>query len=301
MKKNKFENILIITLWMLISILCICFWFNSQYGFNIFSGSHWQHLSYMQASQTPVKPSFYISLVISVAIMLIGLFLIIRPRLRKINFAAFKTHTTATNTNSTQQTPQNTSNQNNSNEPTLKRPPRLRVQQATVAPAPTPVANITPTVTPEATPAKTTMFPSVPETAPEITYELQNIFESAGYQTHTPTEINGVKPALLALGAHETLWIGATQISTDIMNAMIDVIKKVFSETLDDIEINIKPFIINATGTSPDTNIMTFTNIDDVRTYISEHPNPELTGEDKDTFDAFSSFINTVMQYLGTL
>jgi hypothetical protein len=82
---------------------------------------------------------------------------------------------------------------------------------------------------------------------------------------------------------------------------MIDVIKKVFSETLDDIEINIKPFIINATGTSPDTNIMTFTNIDDVRTYISEHPNPELTGEDKDTFDAFSSFINTVMQYLGTL
>ena len=78
--RNKFDNILLGTLWLLLSTLGACFWFNTQFGFNILSGTHWRHLAYMQVTQTQIKPLFYISMIIAVFCIVFGLYLLIRPR-----------------------------------------------------------------------------------------------------------------------------------------------------------------------------------------------------------------------------
>ena len=52
--RNKLDNLLLGLLWILVSLLGLCFWFNIQFGFNLLSSSHWQHLSYMQATRTPI-------------------------------------------------------------------------------------------------------------------------------------------------------------------------------------------------------------------------------------------------------
>ena len=81
--RDKLDNFLLATLWIFASTLGVCFWFNIRFGFNIFSSAHWHHLAYMQASQNPVSPTFYISIVISVIVVICGLYLLIRPRFRK--------------------------------------------------------------------------------------------------------------------------------------------------------------------------------------------------------------------------
>lgn len=307
MNKNKIENLLIITLWIMLSILCVCFWFNVMYGFNIFSNSHWQHLSYMQASQTPVKTSFYISLVVSVIIVLGGLFMIIRPRIRKINFAQQK-QKTYTHTQSGQQNNVNTSTQNT--ESNMIRPRRLNLNKPTVT-ATTDLdilsKNIHQTdapVTPVSAPDFDTLqlYPSTPTPSTDIKETLTQIFQDAGYITKDTPNIHGTNITLLALGANETIWIGATGISTEIMDATTDVIKQIFTDTLDDITINIKPFIISPTNVTPGSETIIFDSVDDVRTYMARNHNPELSSEsDQETFDAFSSYMDTVINYLGTL
>ena len=82
--RNKLDNLLLGLLWILVSLLGLCFWFNIQFGFNLLSSSHWQHLSYMQATRTPITPLFYISLVIGVLFIFVGLYMVIRPKFRKI-------------------------------------------------------------------------------------------------------------------------------------------------------------------------------------------------------------------------
>ena len=72
--KTRLNNILIGLLWLLIATLGASFWFNTKYGFNVLSAQHWQYLAYMQASNQPVKPSFYISLVVVICVMVAGLY-----------------------------------------------------------------------------------------------------------------------------------------------------------------------------------------------------------------------------------
>ncbi|MDO4423576.1 MAG: hypothetical protein Q4C08_02135, partial [Pseudomonadota bacterium] len=74
---NKLDKILLATLWLTASTLVTCFWFNIRFGFNIFSGAHWRHLAYMQATQTPVSGAFYISIIASVVITMFGLYMLI--------------------------------------------------------------------------------------------------------------------------------------------------------------------------------------------------------------------------------
>lgn len=306
MNKNKIENLLVITLWIMLSILCVCFWFNVMYGFNIFSNSHWQHLSYMQASQTPVKTSFYISLVMSVIIVLGGLFIIIHPRLRHIKIQTHPKKTPPVPQQPDAPAPVKTALYDT--EPDLVRPRRLNTHKPTVT-ATTDLDILSKTipqtnapVAPMATvPEPDFRIPDTPTPSADITDTLTQIFQDAGYTIKTAPYIHGTHLALFALGANETIWVGAADISTDIMDATIDVIKQVFIDTLDDITINVKSFIISPTNVTPGSETITFDTIDDVRTYMARNHNPEISESDQETFDAFSSYIDTVINYLGTL
>lgn len=306
---NKLDKILLAILWLTASTLVACFWFNIRFGFNIFSGAHWHHLAYMQATKTPVSSVFYISIIASVVITMFGLYMLVRPRLRKITLPArdikktapapqpAPTDKTATVTTPTQTTPQPTPAIPEIN---LARPPRLNMgtpapENTQIFTAPPPGATISPTAP---------VAPIAPATqqAPADNPELREIFESTGY-TIKPTPRINTPISLLAIGANETVWIGGIGITTDAIQTVIDKMQQIFSDTLDDIEIAVNGFIISApdadTPSAPE--ILTFDSTDSLRNYMEQHSNPPLDPDDAENFDAFSSYMSTVVEYLGKI
>ena len=289
--RDKLDNFLLAVLWLLASTLGVCFWFNIRFGFNIFSSAHWHHLAYMQASQNPVTPAFYISMVISVIVVIFGLYLLIRPRFRKFKLPIREVNKPTQHTQAQPVAPSPTPAQTPMveptpaprNEPVLARPPRLNI-------AITPQLHNTPA-------------PQQPAQTPSLVPQMREIFETAGYTVKNNPRIGTVNTELFAIGTNETLWIGATGVSTTALQNAIDTVNQIFSDTLDDIIINVDGFIISA----PDANapgapdILTFDNIDALRQYMNEHKNPPLGEDDNENFEAFSAYISTVIDYLGKI
>ena len=289
--RDKLDNFLLAVLWLLASTLGVCFWFNIRFGFNIFSSAHWHHLAYMQASQNPVTPAFYISMVISVIVVIFGLYLLIRPRFRKFKLPVREANKPTQHTQTQPVAPSPTPAQTPMveptpaprNEPVLARPPRLNI-------AITPQLHNTPA-------------PQQPAQTPSLVPQMREIFETAGYTVKNNPRIGTVNTELFAIGTNETLWIGATGVSTTALQNAIDTVNQIFSDTLDDIIINVDGFIISAPDASapgaPD--ILTFDNIDALRQYMNEHKNPPLGEDDNENFEAFSAYISTVIDYLGKI
>ena len=94
----RLDNILLCTLWVLAVTLGTSFWFNTVFGFNVFSASHWEYAASLQATNAPVKVSFYVSIAITIFIAIFGIYLILRPRIRKIRMPIMKIKKTTTNT-----------------------------------------------------------------------------------------------------------------------------------------------------------------------------------------------------------
>lgn len=294
--KNKINNILIGLLWLLAVTLGASFWFNIKYGFNLFAGQHWQYLAYMQASNQPIKTSFYLSLVLFIVIMILGLYVLVQPRRRKIVLPIFD-HTEPHKTPVVQETPvtitqtpekQITQTQDLSAQPTniqpgLARPPRLNVSQ---------VSRVT-------TPQHSAVSNApVAKPDPERDFaEIRNIFTDAGYVVKGSPRIKNIQTSVIAIGTDEVLWIGANDITTSDMQKTIDTLQSVFVDTLEDIEIHINAFIINASD-KDDSDILKFANIDELRTYINEHKNTPPAENDTENFDAYSAYIGTVIDYI---
>ncbi len=287
-------------LWLLVVTLGACFWFNTMFGFNLFVGAHWQYLAYLQAAQTPVKPSFYISLVFISAIMICGLYVIMRPRFRKIRLPIMRITTRKKDAPvpdapvaQPTPTPTQTATQN-----APARPPRLNA--ATLGGMPTMAGNSA-AQQPNAARSATPPAPTGPSDI-EIA-QITEIFKSAGYTTKNPPRINGNRMSLLAIGTNETLWLGAHGIATTDMRRAIDKLNDVFSDTLDDIYINVSGFVIGApdAATAEFDDILMFNDVDGLREYITAHPNAPLPDDDNGNFDAYSEYIDTVINYIGKI
>ena len=296
--RNKIDNFLLGTLWILVSTLGLCFWFNIQFGFNLLSSSHWHHLSYMQATRAPITPSFYISLVIGVFFIIYGLYLLIRPRFRKIPLPV------QSDKNPSLQQSANTVVPTATNEFELSRPRRLMginhtESLATNTQTTTPVVPLTAPVI-NSTQQQSEPLPHPIQKANNV--ELEEIFTSSGYTVKKAPRINGYQTALIAIGTNENVWLGAVGIETTTLQSIIDTIQQVFSDTLDDIEITIHGFVIDAPDASNATqNILTFATTEALREYMQTHPNPPTDPDMAENFNAFSEYISTVIDYLGHL
>jgi len=283
------------------------FWFNTMYGFNIFSIQHWQHLAYMQAIGQTVKPSFYISLVVAVLIALFGLYKLLQPRIRQITMPIFDR--ASSNQPVTQSTTQKTviekpvqqlvvtepvtepappAESVAKTEPQIARPPRLNIPNVTRA-APMPRVPLTNT--------------SQQRIDPSTEYaDIRNIFESAGYVYKGMPRIKNVQTATIAIGTDEVLWIGAVGVKNVDMQRAIQTLSDVFSDTLDDIEIHIHAFVIAAPDANDaPTDILQFANVNDLRNYITGVPNTPPDADASEDFDAYSGYIGTVVDYIGKI
>ena len=310
---KKIDNILLGTLWLLGATLGTCFWFNIRFGFNIFSGAHWDFLATQQATRQPVSFWFYFSLVMAVIITLGGLYIFIRPHFRKIKLNTPKKQENKPTQPVTQIAPAQTQNTqaieqtSTMAEPAphqpaipeirLARPPRLNIGPANTFSAPTP----TPAQTmPAATPGPITSNQSTP--APQDFSEIRDIFSDANYVIKKEPFINGIKIPLFAIGTDEVLYMGAYGISTGKMNQCRNKLLAVFHDTLEDIEIHVNAFVLNPTDLgSPESNeILTFESVEQLREYISVRPNPTLA-DDNENFEAYSEYISTVVEYIGKI
>lgn len=315
--KTRIDYLLLEILWLLAVTLGLAFWMTTRYAFNIFSDTHWKYLGGLQATGASVRTGFYVSLVVGVIIALGGMYILVRPRLRKIKIRFPKIKLT-----------------------------RHKKHDATPAPTPAPIAPVTSTTpasmpapivatksmgrpprpntmfgapsaapigpTPPATPATpiTPVAPVAPidnrDTHTSVMSmsaqhpEIRRIFESAGYTVKDVPSIRGFSPVLFAIGANEVLWIGGLDASTrDVRNA-ITALNKVFTDTLDDIEISVNGFAINApdAATSEFQDILMFPDAHALGEYMAAHPN-DTTDEDPENFDAYSEYIDTVIKYIG--
>lgn len=297
--RSRLNNILIGLLWLSAVSLGASFWFNIKYGFNIFSVQHWQYLAYMQASNQPVRASFYISFLVIIAVAIFGLYKLLQPRIRKI-FLPKTTKIKSTHLTQTVDTPAPpvTEPPNPDSTPEKNttisgsgpvRPPRLNITPVARTTAPVPYVPLS-----SGNPNKTI--------DPDQEYaDIHEIFTSAGFLYKGSPRIKGMQTSVIAIGTGEILWIGATGVSTSDMQRAVDTLRGVFTDTLEDIEININAFIINATDKNSDTSIMQFATVDDLRKYISEHPNIPPTDDEIENFDAYSGYIGTVIDYIGKI
>jgi len=303
--RNRIDTILLGVLWLLASTLGASFWLNTRFGFNIFSAQHWQYLAYLQATHRPVQTLFYVSIAVSVFVIIFGLYLLVRPRLRRIRLPLRKSapknisrapvaparsanpdastvDIVPGHTQTAPATPQQTG-------PAPARPPRLNLPTMNSY-HPAPANNTTPTIPSQQSPA-------------HISDELRDIFESAGYVVKPNPRIGNVRTDLFAIGTNENLWIGAVGVPTTDMRRAIDRLAQIFSDTLDDITININGFVIAApdAATSEFQDILMFDSAAAVGQYISAHPNPPVPDDDAGNFDAYSAYISTVIDYIGKI
>ena len=305
--KNRINNILVGLLWLLLVTLAASFWFNIRYGFNIFVAQHWQYFAYMQASNRPVATSFYVSIVVVLAIAVLGLYTLLQPRTRKITLPITDTKpqqpSTPISPAPIQPTPTETQQTTNMTpvEPTtnvapipttngLVRPPRLNIPTVTTPRTPTPRVPLS-----SPTP--------VAKINPETEYaDIHEIFTSAGFVYKGSPRIKNIQTSVIAIGNEEVLWLGATGVKTSDMKTAVDTIRGVFMDTLEDIEINVYAFIVGAPDAAENTepSILQFATVDDLRTYIMAHPNT-TSDEDAENFDAYSAYIGTVVDYIGKI
>ncbi|MBR4892215.1 MAG: hypothetical protein IKZ34_03495 [Alphaproteobacteria bacterium] len=256
----------------------------------------------MQATRASVAPLFYISLIVGATLILFGLYIVIRPRFRKIKVNKPENTPVAA--------PQPT--QQVTNEFELTRPKRLQpnnnldiLSQKTSAvqniPLTAPVASTQNTPTTQATftpPTSTT--PTQPTSSEQSV--LNEIFESAGYVIKKPPRIKGLQTSVLAIGNEETVWLGAIGIKTTDMHTAINELQSLFADTLEDIHITTYGFVIGAPDAdTPAPNILIFKDTEDLREFMKKAPNTPMDAEDEENFKAFSNYISTVIDYIGRL
>lgn len=304
---TKLERILLSILLGISVLLGLSFWLNIIYGFNVFYSKHWEELSRLQAEQTQISTSFYISFGIAILIFIIGLLFIYVPHL--------KTEKSATKPKSvqpepvqsqplpkTETQPQKTEQQSatvvttapNSNMP-LTRPPKLNL--------PSNMAQIVAQKyqqqnkpTPQVAQANTSNVSENP-----YTQMISQIFTENGYTVKTNPKISGFTPNLFAIAPNEMLWIGSVDQDISKLQSAVDKLKSLFEETLEDIEININAFMLDTMDKYPENDsIVIFKSIDQLKEFISNLPVSidEDDTLDKSNFDAYSEYIDTIVQYL---
>lgn len=296
---EKINSMLLGTLWSLAMVLALDFCLNTLYNFNMFSDAHWQYIAEIQASQAQIATGFYISITITIVLWILGLYIIFRPRFRKIKLShpAPETRNTPNNEIKNESPapvlpPVITEQKNKvplqSTAPRFVRPPHLHIQSAAFT---APKQNIQKKEQKKSEPQKSL-----------YTHEIREIFENANYRVITPKPIKKTPISLIALGENETLWIGAVNISHEQMADVMLELKSVFDETLQDIEIDINAFIINPSDNDVVDAILDFDSLKSLSDVISENPNTPESDDNEDdgnSMDAFAGYIETVLTYLG--
>ncbi len=311
----KLDNVLLCILWLLAVTLGACFWFNTVFGFNIFSGAHWEYISSLQATKAPIKTGFYVSIAATIFITIFGLYLVLRPNIRRIKLPIMKINKQKLSKQKIDEE-KNQENLQNNDASTLDilpaetqpedkknfspapsaslRPPRLVLPTLNNNMMPQPSSQVTSSAPKYGGSSKTPDENAV--------NELKEIFTNLGYTVKRNPRVNGIQTALVAIGTNEVMWLGCIGVTTIDVRKMIDKFQQIFSDTLDETEIEINGFAIAApdASTSEFEDIMMFNDINELKEYMKDKQNP-LISDDDGMFDAYSQYIDAVITHIGMI
>lgn len=301
---NKFERILLSILIGTSVLLGLSFWLNIIYGFNLFYSKHWDELAKLQAEHAPISTGFYASIGIAILIFILGLIFVYVPKFKH------KTKQTITEKKTVEQKIElqtytqkeiNQEQNNISNIPIpqhsvpLARPPRLNLptNMAQIVAQKHQQQNIQSSQQPKQNPENSSVNP--------YNSILAEMFAEKGYTIKPNQKISGFTPNLFAIGPDEILWIGGIDQDITKLQSAVDKLQSLFEETLEDITININPFMLYTTDNQQTSDSITiFKSVKELKEFISGLPAvpTEDAGLDKSNFEAYSEYIDTIIQYL---
>lgn len=301
---KKFEKFLLGLLWLLTITLATTFWMNIKYGFNIFSAAHWAYLSELQAYRTQIKTDFYISIIAAIVIGLIGLYVLARPPRQKVYPVSKPVTPPEPEQPATPKIPDNPKDVPEdipAKQTDLPHPvvPSVRPLPPSGAHAAPPRIQL-----PQPPSVSTSHFavPAAKQQKPQHLDEISNIFQDAGYIIKKCNRIGDLKEPVVALSYDQKLWIGTSNVSaSDAMDA-VQTLLAVFADTLGDSanDMSVYACILNATDEPEDRDIIsTFNTLDELKNFVNAHPNAKPEDYDPELFDAVSTYIDTVINYIG--
>lgn len=314
--RNKLERILLSILLGISVLLGLSFWLDMMFNFNLFCHNHWVELARLQTSQIPVNRGFYMSISVAVFIFVVGIYMIYRQEIKRI-YNTSKTKRTAKKAKNKTLVPKSVPEPEQKQEPE----PEQKSEQNTPVVSETPVVsainmarpprlnlphNMAQIATNNQNHTKETPTPNTQYTTPakkkSINPVLSDIFAQNGYLVKENPIISKFSPDLFAIGNNEVAWIGAIDCDMDTMLKSAEKLQSIFESTLEDVAININAFIVDTLNKyQPNDKLLIFKSVDELHEYINQYPADEIPESDKDSFDAYSEYIDTIIQYIKNL
>ena len=283
--RNKLEHILLSILLGITILLGLSFWLNTFFNFNIFCPEHWDELAKLQASKTPINYNFYISIGVAIFIFTIGIFLIYRQTGKNIHkkVKEEKQQLPQQHITTIQKVPEQQQTNDIPSGIQFNRPPRLNL--------PNNMAQIA--AQKNAQPKEVKPTASNSSTSP-YNPMISEIFSTGGYTVKPNPTIAGFVPNLFAIGNNEIVWMGGVDCDIEKMTNGIQKLQSVFEKTLEDIPIHIHAFILDTMNRYDTTNdnILIFKSIEELKSFIDEHPAATIEDIDKENFDSYSEYID---------
>ncbi len=313
--RKQIEHILLTILIGMSVLLGLTFWLNTNFGFNLFNSEHWHELASLQASGEPININFYISIGVAIAIFIVCLNIIYRPHFRKINIESVviqKPTVPQIGAEKPLLLPKSTPNLPDKTQPDTapQRQTDTQIESGKV-PATPPVM---PNVGPISRPPKLNLPKNMAQIAaaqyaqqahPQTTQtdkydaELAEIFTNNGFLVKKNPKIDGFISNLFAIGANEIVWIGGVNCDIEKMKNAILRLESTFRETLEDITITVNAFLVDTDEKHVNDNrVKIFHNIDELKQYISENHGAPVDENNREDFDAYSEYIDTVLTLL---
>ncbi len=292
--KNKLEHILLSALLGLSVLLGLSFWLNTIFSFNLFCPAHWEEFAKLQASHTPITTGFYVSFAVAIFLFAIGIYLIYRPTTHHVVTQTQKDDIVRAPVITNIHQEQTEKEQIVVQTLPVSRPPRLNLpnNMAQIVAQNNQHKEPSPTKNQQDKPSENPYNPIVSE-----------IFASAGYIIKPNPTISDFVPNLFAIGANEIVWIGGIDCDVEkIMNA-VEKLQSVFQSTLEDIPINVNAFVLDTINRydSENSSMLIFKSIDELKEFVSEHPADKIADEEQESFDSYSEYIDTIIQYIKNL
>ena len=313
------EHFLLSVLVAMSVLLGLTFWLNINFGFNLLSATHWHELALMQASNAIIDKSFYISIAVAIFIFILSIYIIYRPRFRKIPLqrpqnieiktlpAIIKSENENTQMTTEEKDDKNPAIPENTEQKPMQNPQIEQPKIENITPQPInlarpPKLNLPTNMAQIAENQYNTQLATQQNAASATQYDdtLAEIFSNTAYLVKKNRTIAGLTTNLIAIGNHELFWVGCVDCDINKMKTLINKIKETFTQTLPDIPITVYSFILDTKKmyeTDPD--IFIFHDIDDVRKFIYDNQGTDIPPEYQEDFDAYSEYVDTVLMLLG--
>lgn len=283
--KKKLEHILLSILLGMSVLLGLAFWLNTIFNFNIFCAAHWDEFARLQAAKTPISIGFYISFVVAIFVFVVGVYFIYRSTLKQILKS------------------------NSENIPLPKTEPQ-EIKPETQIPKQPVVDNRPPRLNLPNNMAQVMSYNHAQQQKPIQQIDtspynqiISEIFSNSGYTVKPNPKISGFLPNLFAIGNNEVVWIGGVDCDIEKMVNGIQKLDSVFKETLEDIQININAFIVDTLNKydSLNNDILIFKSVEELKDFVEQHPADQITEIDQESFDSYSEYIDTIIQYIKNI